>query len=307
MIDTLGLKHVYALNNLSREKALALGAKESVKGGGTQRLYINPPKGEDGARITISYPHDDRVHVYSTFEIPKRLYGHNASLPDEIEAWTAIDSYCADTEKLLDIPFPSDSAIVSSVHFAADFHVGENRILETLSPLIWVEIPRYRPSMVFGGTSIYFQKKGEEICVYSKHHHVLNKYQNNLEAIEASRGNVRVEFRLKNRRGVERCRKRLSLSDVTASHIVSTSVSEFLVSKAIKDIGPKLILSPEDSPPNAAKLIFNAMSGSKAVRMWGMHQLFEGNGRYFYKDPQFGISERTGEEAYRELRKLGAL
>lgn len=218
MIDTICLKHIST--DLTEAKLASLGA--TAKAGKRNPTWYLNKKNENSwlPRFTISRTKDGIFHVYAENSVPKGLYLHNSRLPETDEdIQRGIEIICDDTEKLLGIRFEVTTAIMSKIHLTRDYLIGDaaNRAVFALYDKRLPYLPkRTITADENSATTLYFncksRKRNSVICIYPKHDEVLSR-RGSHEAIEASEGILRIEYRANTRSGVKSLLKRFSETD----------------------------------------------------------------------------------------------
>lgn len=217
MIDTISLKH--ATKGLTEQRLLDLGAKSKPRQP-NPTWYLNEEKGSPMPRITIIKSPVGELHVYTECSIPRLLYGHNARLPkSDEEIQQAVIQICTHVERTLGIDFDAKTATIAKIHLARDYQLGAaaNRAWLALFDKRIRHFPKRNLSAEDGeALTLYFNGKSKRrnsvICIYPKHDDVLAK-SGSQEALQASEGMLRIEYRANNPTGIRSLRKRLSIDD----------------------------------------------------------------------------------------------
>lgn len=220
MIDSISPKHTTTL--LTPDRLMQLGAtqKRSTR---NPTWFLNPPVGSYAPRITISLTQEPRYHVYAECSLPRLLYGHNARLPDtEAEVNRGLRMICNYVESVMDIPFDPNTAIISKLHLARDYSLGDaaNNAVLYLYDKRLKRFPKRTLTSEDNATTLYHNyasaRRNCVICMYSKYAEVLGK-NGSCDALDAALGNLRIEYRANNATGIKSLCKVFSVQDATTT------------------------------------------------------------------------------------------
>jgi len=229
------------------------------------------------------------------------LFGHNSRLPnaDEIqEALTTISEYVSAATGL---DFDAANARASIAHFAKDIQLGETGTYAAINQLARLKLSGLVKHLV-SDTTLYFKNKSREIRIYPKLQEVLASGKATPEAIAAARGNLRFEYCLLNKYGVESHAERLGLPDSKTEGLLTQTVSDSLLLSFFDDIGfPDLLFNSESN----IDLLEEHFSSGKAMRLAGFLDFVTRHGENCYKDSTLRIKKATYYRNVIDCRKAG--
>ncbi len=296
MIDTVSLKHVVS-PPLSEDHLRDIGAVEPY-GKRRHRAFVINPVGSYGPAITFANTPNGVQHCFATVSVPKFIHGHNAELPkDQLTAFGSIFGVCDYVEQRTGIPFDPLTATVTEAHFAKDFFVGAERVIPILRTLSTRILPGYKRTR-YDDTGIQFRRKQSSLVCYSKHHEVMTKNPDNLDALQAANGILRIE----NRR-TSRAIQTMG-ADRSASHIVTEAFCDAFIDQAIDRLALDDAIEHYESEP-ALDSLLKRCKPSAAWRLFGFLKTLEQYGQGFWRIQSLGIPKRTYDNNLRELRKAG--
>lgn len=296
MLDTVQVKH-YFPKPISEDELRQLGAK----GLPTRRLktfVLNPDGNEPLPRITIVFTPDGIMHVSAECSIPRLLFGHNARLPSQDEVKEGMQCLGDFVETRTGLPFDPETATVSLVHYARDIQLGEPGVYAAIRKLSQRKLVRY-DSLLYNSSTLYFNAKGKAtvIRIYPKFAEVRCKKRESAEAIEAARGKLRIELCLLKSRRIDSLVKSLKLSDKTAKTLLTSEISETLISKLLADLSFDVCLKTGRSN---LEILQREYKRAKAYRLNSFIQAIELYGEKFYLDPKHDLSKYTYDRDARD-------
>ena len=238
------------------------------------------------------------MHLYAQTSVPRLLFGHNARLPSEIEAWEGARSLACYTENRTGLPFTLETATISEIHYTRDVAMGDAAATAPLR-LYNRTLPRFSKRTF--EHSLYFQNRSVTIRIYDKFAEVRTKKGYLPDAIHAAHGNLRIEYAAR-RPGVEAIRKRLNLQDCSPASLVSQDVSQQVLDKLCSDLDLDRLC---EETGNLQRLL-GAYSIPKAWRLFGYLKMIEAFGERFYSDPRWSFNKREFDRARRDCKRAGA-
>lgn len=268
---------------------------------GIESSLSNPAKDSSLPRITFIFTPDGIMHVSSECSIPKFLFGYNARLPSEDETLAGLQmiSEYAITKTSLD--FDAVNATVSIAHFAKDIQLGEPGAFKAIGRLSRIKLKGLQKHVV-NDTTVYFKNKSREIRIYPKLQEVYANGKARPEAIEAARGNLRFEYCLLNKYGIDSHVKRIGLPNSNAKTLITQAVSDSLMSNFFGEIDfPDMVTNNET---NLGKLK-NHFSGRKAMTLTGFLATVHQYGEGFFKDPTHNFKKGAYYRAANDCKKAG--
>lgn len=299
MLDTVQVKHFFP-KPISEEELRRLGAK-ALPNRWPRTFVLNPEENEPLPRITFFFPPDGIMHVSAECSIPRSLFEHNARLPNQAEVNEGLQCLCDFVEARTGLPFDPETATVSLVHFARDFQLGEPEAFAAIDRLSRIRMKGLN-KLVFNDTTIYFHNKSREIRIYPKLQEVNAKGRATPEAIDAARGNLRFEYCLLNKYGIDSHAKRLGLSDSKARNFLTEGVSVSIMSKLLKELDfPNMITNSESN----LVILKKHFSGRKAMTLNGFLATVDQYGERFFKDQTHSFKKAAYYRAANDCKKAG--
>jgi len=296
MIDTVSIKHAYAVPP-DEEYLFRLGALRT-RALRNPTWILKPPPGVYRPILTFVYTADSgRTHLFAATSLPRLVNGHNARLLNEGELQNGLEVIADYVEGVTAFPFDPATALVNRVDYCRDIPVGEGNAARGPLLLYGRHLARHRREIV--ESTLSFKGANSKVRIYDKLAEVRAK-GNSLDAIEASRGNLRVEYEL-GTRAVQRIAKQLH-TDRTAAALLTETASSFVMDKLLSDIDFDLCF---DDTPSIERLLATYTT-PKAWRLSGYLSMVETYGPMFYLDPKWRYSKREFDKARRDCKKAGA-
>lgn len=299
MLDTLQIKKCYT-RPLSDDYLRGIGAIP-IQSRRNRIFALNPVKDYPTLpRLTIIFTPDGIMHVSAECSIPKLLFGNNSRLPDEEELSTGLELISEYTSETTGLEFNSFEANVSIAHFANDVQLGEPGVYAAVNRLSRLKLNGLLKHAV-DDTTIYFNNKSREVRIYPKLQEVYSKAKVQ-EAIDHARGNLRFEYCLLNKYGVDSHAKKFGLRDSMAKSILTSEVSDRVFRDLFTEMDFPSLLTDERSNLQKLKGHFR---GRKAMTLDGFLNTVDQYGELFYKDTQHGFKKGAYYRAVRDCRKAG--
>lgn len=299
MIDTVQLKHCF-IRRLSDEELRELGAVR-IDSRRNRIFALNPKYDRTLPRLTLIITPDGIMHLSAECSIPKMLFGHNSRLPSQTEIFDACEKISRYVKEATGLDFDAATATVSIVHFAVDIDLGEQGAYEAINRLTRIKM-KGLAKLVYDDTTVYFNRKSKEIRIYPKFQEVVAKGKMTMEALEAARGNLRFEYCLLNKYGVDSHVKRLGLKDSKAISLLNTEVSDRLFLELFREIDFPCLLTNDKSN---LQMLKDRFTGRKAMTLDGFLNTVDQFGPLFYKDPSHGFKKGAYYRAVSDCRKAG--
>jgi len=238
-------------------------------------------------------------HLSAEASVPKLLHGHNAKLPNQSEVESAICLMGKYVELHTEIPFDVQTATVSTVHFARDFHLTESGVWQTVKKLSKKTLPRMQ-KLFYNDTTLYFKSKSQSIRIYPKLQEVLSQKNPDPEAVKLSRGNLRIEHCLTSNYAINAIVRRYSLEGRRPSDILNSAVSEASISAILESLDFFSVYGEEKT---ALDRLLDNYPTRKAMKLLGFLNMVDEFGEDFYNDSTYGFNRRTYLRNVRNCRK----
>lgn len=302
MEDTIRLKHTNAY--LTEERLGEVDA--NVKAGTRNPTWtLNAKKSARLPGITIVKTPDGIFHVYVECSIPTFLYGHNARLPKtEAEVLLGIEEICSYVRSRLDIQFDPTTASISKIHLARDYLIGDaanNAVFSLIDKQIRYFPLRNITSRNDEASTLYFnypsKRRNCVICIYPKYADVAAK-NGPPEALDASRGILRIEYRGNTLYGVRSICKRFGVVD--AKELLTKAVNDRVFEWLESELCFPECIQNRDSPLSKLLSIYD---DKKAQRLFGFHEMRKLKGDAEMTKTQ--NERRKFNESRRECEKAG--
>ncbi len=299
MVDTLQLKHCYIRllsdDELRKLRAVRIDSRRN-------RIFVlNPKDDPTRPRLTFIFTPDGIMHLLVECSIPKLIYGYNSGLPNQEDIYEAYEIISRYVKAVTGLDFDAVTATVSIVHFAIDIDLGEPGAYAAIDRLSRIKM-KGLSKLVYNDTTIYFNRKSKGIRIYPKLQEVQAKGKATPEAIDAARGNLRFEYCLLNKYGVDSHVKKLGLKDSKATSLLTGDVSDRIFTELFREIDFPNLLTDDRSNLDKIKVRF---AGSRAMMLDGFLDTVDQYGPLFYKDPQHGFKKGAYYRAVNDCRKAG--
>ena len=243
------------------------------------------------------------MHLSAECSIPKFLFGHNSRLPNPADISEAFEKISRFVKEVTGLDFEAASATVSTVHFAVDINLGEPGAYAAINRLSRIKM-KGLAKLVYDDTTVYFRRRSKEIRVYPKLQEVLSKRNAMPEAIEAATGNLRFEYCLLNKYGVDSHAKRFGLKDSSATSLLNPDVSYRIFTELFREIDFPSLLTNDKSN---LEMLKDHFTGRKAMTLDGFLNTVAQYGPLFYKDPSHGFKKGAYYRAMNDCRKAGLI
>ncbi len=299
MLDTLQIKKCYtrALRDeeLNRIGAIAISSRRN-------RIFaLNPVKDSPLPRITFIFTPDEIMHVSAECSIPKLLFGFNSRLPSEDETLLGLQMISEYTTAITGLDFDAMNATVSLAHFANDIQLGEPGVYAAIDSTSRIKMKGLLKHVV-DDTTLYFSRKSKEVRIYPKLQEVFAKGKVRPEAIEAARGNLRFEYCLLNKYGIDSHVRQLGLENSKATRFLTQAASDATFVRLFGEIDfPNLVTNERSN----IELLEERFTVAKAMRLTGFLELVFRHGENCYKDSTLRLKKATYYRNVLDCRKAG--
>lgn len=307
MFDTVGISKTFArspdVDLLVRNGCQPFFSKYD---GEPYKLALNGDVGAKEPRLTISKSPKGFWILKTEVSIGAWMFGSNLFLPDEKDIKQFFPMLSDFVRYKTGINFDARRERVTRADPTRDFQVSESKVLSILKELNNVEIPKYNRKSV-NNTGVYFENKGKiknkKYSIYSKYHDLLDKKADETE-IELAKGILRFGIEHKDNRAVTNLSKSLKLPNHNANQVLTSKVSEKIISDAMNLFAFEVLINRDDSTLEKLAQTFDS---SKPLTLAG-HLLYKAKfGLDYGKLPFINLSEDTIKKYERECAKTGIL
>lgn len=259
------------------------------------------------ARLEIVNAPNGELYCSATVSLPKFAHGSNTTLLDPIETPQKLQELAELVSEKVGQKVLLEEARVWKVHFARDLRFAEADVPAVLMAMSEMEIRRFKKASD-SSTSVYFhshskasQNAPRTICLYSKHHERLDK---NAPAkdIEASRGQIRIEYRLNTSATVRSLVRTLGLPDSRVLTIVNQDVAKYLldpIEECLRSVRVGL------SPAEVLRILSDEYGLRRAHRLFTFLVLLRTYGPHFYRIETIPFSRTAYYECASLCRAVG--
>lgn len=299
MLDTLQVKHFFR-RPFSDDHLLEIGSKQ-IRRGNLKTFALNPEKNSPLPKITFTFPPNALMHVSAGCSIPKLMFGHNAVLPNQDEVNEGLQCLCDYVEARTGLQFEAETATVSQIHYAKDYRLGEPDVYRAIRNIAKQKLIRY-DSLLYNGSTLYFNAKGKAayVRIYPKFAEVRAKKGHSFEALEASRGVLRIEYCLVKPARINALVNSRDLPDKTVKSLITAEISDSLISDILCNLHFAECLTEERSN---LEILLSKYPRANAYRLNSFLQAINLYGENFYLDPRHGFSKFSYDRDARECRK----
>jgi len=247
-----------------------------------------------------SYGCKDWVLVQAS--LPKIVFGHNAILPNEVQAREAATTLCEIVSEKTGLVFPVNEVKANRIDYTRDYLIQEERADEIASSLLSTKALNQSRTIRTKNTVYFVKESGggitKEVVIYPKFEWAIESNQPE-EVLEASRSKLRLEVRLRKKglKGIKGASKPFDYISQLVSESVLNEVSTLLdlerISKARRmDFQEELIVYA---------------CGQKTLSRYGLPmfiELVKRHGEKFWEDPDFYYPKSTYYKNRRSLQEL---
>jgi hypothetical protein len=294
MNDTVTFKNDY--DPLSEQYWRDVGFKRASNG----RLIKN----SDRSSMTVyqnGYKGKDWLMVQAS--LPKIVFGHNATLPNEAQAREAASWLCEYASTETGLPFPVDHVKAFRIDYTRDYDIREDHSHAVALRLFAMDLPNFPRAKRHGDSVCFEREQGGKVIkaieIYPKFAWATETKQPP-EVIEASRGKLRLEVRLmrKGLDGVRGARKPLDY--------LSQSISDSLLNEAADILDLQRIIDARKIDFHERLIVHGCGQGS--LGKYGLPtfvELVKRHGPNFHLKPEFHYAKSTYFKRKKEAEQLG--
>jgi len=235
--------------------------------------------------------------------LPKIVYGHNATLPNEQQARDAASWLCGYVSSVTGLIFTLEDVKAFRIDYTRDYDIQEDRAHAIALGLLPQDLPNFTRTMRCND-SVWFesQRDGQtikEIAIYPKFTWASDNHEPQ-DVIDASRGKLRLEVRLM-RKGLNSIKGANKPLDY-----LSQAISDTLLNEAATMLDLQRIIDARNFDFHH-RLIVHAC-GQRSLGKLGLPTFIELVERYgpdFYRMPDFHYPKSTYHKRKNELERLG--
>jgi hypothetical protein len=235
--------------------------------------------------------------------LPKILFGHNATLPNESQAREAASWLCGYVTSETGLVFPIDDVKPFRIDYTRDYDICEDRSHPVALSLVAMDLPNF-PLVNREVDSVCFKREQggkviKAIEIYPKFAWATDKKQPP-DVIDASRGKLRLEVRLirKGLEGVKGARKPLDY--------LSQSVCDSLLNEAATMLDLQRIINNRNIDFQETLIVHGCRQ--RSLGRYGLPtfvEMVKRHGPHFYLKSEFYYAKSTYFKRKKEAEQLG--
>lgn len=260
-------------------------------------------RNENLASLTVhpnGYGKKDWLMVQAS--LPKIVYGHNVTLPDERQAREAASWLCDYVSSETGLDFRIDGVKAFRIDYTQDYDIAEDKARPIALALLAKDIPKYIPKSERDSVCFEREQDGKvvrQIEIYPKFTWAGDTNQPQ-HVIDAARGKLRLEVRFI-RKGLDSIKGANKPLDY-----LSQSINDAVLNEAEHLLDLQRVIDARQIDFHE-KLIVHAC-GQRSLGKLGLPTFIELVKRYgpkFYREPDFHYPKSTFHERKKDVKRLG--
>lgn len=292
MFDTVALTRLI-LHMLSESRLSELGFLVRYDRKTGSKIWVkNGSKGEKSPRLTFSKTPHGKWYLRVEVSIPAFLHGSNLKLPNKEDIkkfFRLLSDYVSNNSGVL---FDAKSANVSRIDCTRDFCLGPANVVPMIRSLFDLQVPRMRRTL-FNDTTAEFSNKGKNraksIKCYSKEHEIM-AHKGSANDLSLANGILRLEVSHIKYHAIQRLVTKLDLMDRTAKVMLTSAVSEVVISEAMRFLPAIVIDYSDDTVLERLQKMYPAPT---VMRLLGFLQYRHRFGQDFHQLPHLRCCKST--------------
>jgi hypothetical protein len=235
--------------------------------------------------------------------LPKIVHGHNAMLVNEQQAHEAASWLCGRVSSQTGLSFTLDGVKAFRIDYTRDYDIQEDRARAIALALLPADLPNFNRTNRKGDSVWFAQERDgqtvKEIEVYPKFTWAIDTHQPQ-DVIEASRGKLRLEVRLK-RKGLDNIKGAIKPLDYLAQ-----SISDAQLNEAAAMLDLQRIIDARNTDFQERLIVHACGQGSLGEQgLATFIELVRRHGKDFNRKTDFHYPRSTYYKRIDELKRLG--